>query len=985
MKWFPQTTTSVRLLLSISLAAAALVLLSQMPDRGDHNVAQASHLAAFADGSSPNCETFDDEIETILTDLAGIVGIVVAELIGSVPEPGWVWADPDAQADPSQRFRSASGKVQTDNQVATIDFPFIHDSHDFFFNIDADPGQDALLSVANNPNEEDGEYGTLEDLATPTELHLEWEVGTFADETDKDPERTFPKWVWPNIGDRVWANGHWIYDCGHPTDIDDSGAKLFRTEIHPPRAVASMRQQMHTLPGTGATPVRVTATDLYIHGRAGFAMDDLECGPDVILDAGSCSPEPYPGRATPIDDNFEFDACLPPQPFDKATLAVAFEDGPENTVIDPGLDPQLDLVPVGDPALDACAAPEFGPSKLHVTIPLDGSGVTPDDEYARKIYAGWVFPPEGLKHLKLTLDLMDLHEDKDLDPGDCECTFFFMSVNRAPDEWIRLSTFATGNMNDYDDDVGAGDGEMGFSGADFDFFVGNGQDLTVRAKGYDQDCFEDNLGNHVLASGGIPTVEAVGFGLCALAALVPGAGQDFGDNDGYDTLSADFNAPDYGAGHQHERSGGSEYDLLFTIEDIPLTVEDSADLVLTKDCKPDTGALAGSDGFICTILVENPQGPGLPKDVVVHDTLLTNVDPDDYNLEPPTFTLGGLGGLTDPCITDENPIEEIPGGKEFKCEIGTVPIGGNAIITMRITSNEGGDFNNYADVFSASTDADLSNNFDNDSVHVTPVADLSITKADNEDPLVSGTSLTYTLDVRNNGPSTATNVLVEDFLPAGVSIDSVSGTGGFGLPSCLFGVPGDVTRPTTCAFDTLESAPGTHSTATMTILVTVLPGNHNVLHNDARVSSDTLDLDNSSNFASENTAVQVTDLVITKTTEKDTYKSSAQVVYTLTVHNSGPADANNVVVTDDLPIIKTDRVFWAPFADCSKPPGGTLLTCSLGTIPAGGTETITVTIIFKGSRGIVDNTADVTSTTFDHILANNSSTKTIIVGSLPKP
>jgi uncharacterized repeat protein (TIGR01451 family) len=656
------------------------------------------------------------------------------------------------------------------------------------------------------------------------------------------------------------------------------------------------------------------------------------------------------------------------------------EDGPGNTIT---VAPNLDFVA----STGACAADpaKFGPMQLHVAVPLDGTGITPDDVYARRINAGWVFPAENLRHLKLTLNLMDLHDDKEPPGFDCECTFFWMNVDRAPGgEWIRLSDHANGNMNDYDDDVDLGDGEMGFSGAEFDFFIGNDMPYTVRAHGYDggfedtipgADCFDDHFGHHDF--GAHVDLSVFPPGLPDLCYVLLAIDPSIPDNDDFAQLGASFNPADYLGSKDVTASG--EYELEFNVEEIPLTDEQTggSDLIVTKDCKPDQGALAGEE-FTCTILVENPQGPGLPSNVVVHDTLLTDVDPSDYVLEDPTFTFSGVTGITDPCITDENPIEEIPGGLEFFCDIGTVPIGGKAIITMHITSQEGGDFNNHVNVFSDSPDPNLDNNSDTDSVHVTAVADLGITKSDSEDPLVSGTTLTYTLDVSNDGPSTAVNVVAEDFLPAGVSIVSVSGTGG---ASCLFGIPGDVTRPTTCNFNSM--APG--DTETMTVVVTVLPGNHNFLHNDARVRSDTLDLDNSNNVASENTVVRVTDLVITKTSEKDTYKSSAQVVYTLTVHNNGPADANDVVVTDDLPLTKTDRVFWAPFADCSMPPGGTLLTCSLGTIPSGGTKAITVAIIFKGSRGIVSNTANVTSTTFDHALGNNSSTRTIIVGSLPKP
>src|SRR5262249_8732248 len=161
------------------------------------------------------------------------------------------------------------------------------------------------------------------------------------------------------------------------------------------------------------------------------------CGQQIIVDAGTCGVSPYPHRGSPIDVNFEFDILSPPKPHPAAVLATFVENGPGNTV---GAAPIL--------------APTADGSKVHVTAPLAGRGATPDDVYARKIYVGWVFPPEGLRHLKLTLNRMDLHDDMDPDPGDCECTFFWMNVDRAPNAWIRLSTFATGDMNDYDDDGG---------------------------------------------------------------------------------------------------------------------------------------------------------------------------------------------------------------------------------------------------------------------------------------------------------------------------------------------------------------------------------------------------------------------------------------------------------------------------------------------------------------------------------------------------
>lgn len=48
-------------------------------------------------------------------------------------------------------------------------------------------------------------------------------------------------------------------------------------------------------------------------------------------------------------------------------------------------------------------------------------------------------------------------------------------------------------------------------------------------------------------------------------------------------------------------------------------------------------------------------------------------------------------------------------------------------------------------------------------------ADLSLTKTDNADPVTAGDNLTYTITVSNAGPSEATNVVVTDVLPDGVT------------------------------------------------------------------------------------------------------------------------------------------------------------------------------------------------------------------------
>jgi uncharacterized repeat protein (TIGR01451 family) len=53
-------------------------------------------------------------------------------------------------------------------------------------------------------------------------------------------------------------------------------------------------------------------------------------------------------------------------------------------------------------------------------------------------------------------------------------------------------------------------------------------------------------------------------------------------------------------------------------------------------------------------------------------------------------------------------------------------------------------------------------------------ADLSITKSDSPDPVVEGGQLTYTIEVRNDGPDPATDVVVTDNLPSPSDFDVAS-------------------------------------------------------------------------------------------------------------------------------------------------------------------------------------------------------------------
>ncbi len=529
-----------------------------------------------------------------------------------IADEGWVWVNP------GRKFRSVSGRVDK-SHVAYNDTPANHDSHDHNTKIVVDPGQEDILSIVNDDDPAD---------PRPVDtIEVEWEIGARPGEKKGDGAHpTFPKWAWPSVGDRVWVDGSWIFDCGHPTDELVSATPFptfihhYRSEIHPARAIASMRDQARALPGSGNMAVPVTATDLYIHGRGGFVVDQLNCGMGIIINGvpGSGDHDGCPVKTSPIDVNFQFDVCIPPNPGGGAVLKWIDEPGPGNTV---GIAPVFDATV---PASPACKSGAFDQDRmLRVTVPLANTGVVPEDVYARKIYVGWIGGAQpALRHFKVRLKRMDLHDDQDVDPGDGELSFFWMNVNRADREWIRLSDFADGNMNDYDDDHLSGDGYMTFTNAVFDFYVRPGQTFTVSANGYDQDCYDGSFGDHDLK---VSTY--VG---CALD--IPEAG----NNDPMVSIPTDvapdattFGAPDYGVGNQdlkaqhvlitvnHQPVTVSQYELEISIEEIfdntpPITT-------LTVTPPPNAAGWNRTDVSMEFIAADNPGGTGV-ADIVLHAT-----------------------------------------------------------------------------------------------------------------------------------------------------------------------------------------------------------------------------------------------------------------------------------------------------------------------------------------------------------------------------
>jgi uncharacterized repeat protein (TIGR01451 family) len=241
---------------------------------------------------------------------------------------------------------------------------------------------------------------------------------------------------------------------------------------------------------------------------------------------------------------------------------------------------------------------------------------------------------------------------------------------------------------------------------------------------------------------------------------------------------------------------------------------------------------------------------------------------------------------------------------------------------------------------------------------VAPGADLGITKIATPDPAFVGDSITYTLTVTNNGPDASAGGTVTDTLPPNVSYFSDD-------DGCT-----NVANTVTCPTGPLPSG------ASQVIHVVVTPTAAGPATNTACVKGNEQDGNPANDCATVTSQVipKNADLSITKTGPAFV-QSGGSITYNITVQNSGPANATNVIVNDPLPAGETLVSAIPSQGTCS----GTI-TCNLGSISSGGSATITIVADVTAPCGSsLDNTATVGGDQPDPNSSNNNSSASAFV------
>lgn len=225
-------------------------------------------------------------------------------------------------------------------------------------------------------------------------------------------------------------------------------------------------------------------------------------------------------------------------------------------------------------------------------------------------------------------------------------------------------------------------------------------------------------------------------------------------------------------------------------------------------------------------------------------------------------------------------------------------------------------------------------------------SDIEIVNSVNTTSPLIGDNVTFTLTVKNNGPTNATNIVVTDILPTGFAYVNHSG-----------GTYNNTTGKWTIA--SLNNA----ATSVLTIVAAI--NATGVYTNNAVVTADQSDLNQINNksastvFPRERTA----NLQINKEVNNHIPLIGGTIIFTITAYNSGPENATGVVVQDILPF---------GFAYQSHT-GGTFLNgeWTVGNLSKGSVQTLTITAVVQPTGNYYNN-ASIHGNEIDPVVSNNT-------------
>ncbi len=422
--------------------------------------------------------------------------------------------------------------------------------------------------------------------------------------------------------------------------------------------------------------------------------------------------------------------------------------------------------------------------------------------------------------------------------------------------------------------------------------------------------------------------------------------------------------------------------ITYTDSDMAFANIQMPDLTISKS--PDDATVAAGSWSDWSIVVTNT-GTGTARNVSIREAVPTGLT-FDVATHPATVICASPALCDNPvgplAVTDA-PVNSGTGPVNVYWKLDSLAPGQSVTLTLPMRSPhdavDGTSWTNTAYVSSTERPTEVSDSGDWESVRST---DLAITKT-GPATATAGENISYDLTVTNNGSSIGTGVTVSDVINT-AQFEFVSATPADTVNDSCVTTGSPVVTEFECTIgDVLYPTPGTPSTATFTVVLKIKSGLTGSVSNTATVSGNEPDPDSANNTSSQPTTLGTSaDVRISKALSSGSPGSipnRGETEFTLTATNDGPSDALGVVVTDELPDgLSCVSGSPTPTSGCAGS-AGEVVTWNVGTLAAGESTTITMTVRGEEVGDDWINTAEVTSTTPDGDPANNEDTETVDV------
>lgn len=299
-----------------------------------------------------------------------------------------------------------------------------------------------------------------------------------------------------------------------------------------------------------------------------------------------------------------------------------------------------------------------------------------------------------------------------------------------------------------------------------------------------------------------------------------------------------------------------DYDLANNNDSERIIVDPASDLAISKTVN--ASVVNFNDLVKWTLTVSN-NGPDRATNVRVIDEL-----PDGFSYVNSTLT---KGTYSDEVFT-----------------IDYLDVGENVVIEIITLVEKTGDSINFANVTSDGYDIDLTNNEDNESIFVNPAADLSVEKSVSDSNPDFNDIITWTIEIVNNGPDIAHNIVAKDLLPKSLIWIEDDGMGDYDhLTGMLFIDELDIDESYVLSIDCRVNGTG-------------------IIQNNVSVDADEYDHNRTNNFDNETIEVEKSaDVSVIKSVNNSAPNYNDLVKWTLVISNAGPDKATNVFIEDALP------------------------------------------------------------------------------------